>query len=245
MEVRKISVTLQRKLVLKSVNRYEAKTIDIQTQNSIMAEIKIIDKVALTKESLMVRGTKQVAHLRQGELDGACAVYSLMMCLVIEKIIKRNIITNVPESLRRNTSDGRLINHFLEKQGMVVDGYELKNLQDELQSAFRKKVKSFYYSIDDSDLLVVIKEAIDNNHPVEIIFSRKRQYGHAVVIIGYKEEKDKTSFYCLDPGYPIEACQLWNNVLEVDLTATAKYNCRNFREDSIVAIEEAMTFEKR
>lgn len=50
-----------------------------------MAEIKLIDKVTLTKEGLMVKGTKQMAHLRQGELDGACAVYSMMMCLVIEK----------------------------------------------------------------------------------------------------------------------------------------------------------------
>ena len=210
-----------------------------------MTEIKIIDKVILTKEGLMVKGTKQGAHLRQGELDGACAVYSMMMCLVIEKIIKRNIITNVPESLRRNTSDGRLINHFLEKQGMVVDGYELKILKAELQSAFRKKVNPYYYSADEYDLPTVIKEALDSNKPVEICFSRKRQYGHAVAIIGYKEEKDKTSFYCLDPGYPMEECQIWNNVLEVDLNATAKYNCRNFREDSLVAIDEVMTFEKR
>ncbi len=210
-----------------------------------MAEIKIIDKVTLTKEGLMVKGTKQGAHLRQGELDGACAVYSMMMCLVIEKIIKRNIITNVPESLRRNTSDGRLINHFLEKQGMVVDGYELKILKDELQSTFRKKVNPYYYSADEYDLQAVIKEAINSNQPVEIKFSRKRQYGHAVVIIGYKEERDKTSFYCLDPGYPMEECQIWNNVLEVDLNATAKYNCHNFREDSIVTIDEVMTFEKR
>jgi len=210
-----------------------------------MAEIKIIDKVTLTKEGLMVKGTTQGAHLRQGELDGACAVYSMMMCLVIEKIIKRNIITNVPESLRRNTSDGRLINHFLEKQGMVVDGYELKILKDELQSTFRKKVNPYYYSADEYDLQAVIKEAINSNQPVEIKFSRKRQYGHAVVIIGYKEERDKTSFYCLDPGYPMEECQIWNNVLEVDLNATAKYNCHNFREDSIVTIDEVMTFEKR
>lgn len=210
-----------------------------------MTEIKIIDKVILTKEGLMVKGTKQMAHLRQGELDGACAVYSMMMCLVIEKIIKRNIITNVPESLRRNTSDGRLINHFLEKQGMVVNGYELKILKDELQSTFRKKVAPCYYSADEYDLTAVIKEAIDSNKPAEIGFSRKRQSGHAVVIIGYKEERNKTSFYCLDPGYPMDECQIWNNVLEVDATATAKYNCRNFREDSLVAIEEAMTCEKR
>ena len=36
-----------------------------------------------------------------------------------------------------------------------------------------------------------------------------------------------------------------NNVLEVDLNATAKYNCHNLREDSIVTIDEVMTFEKR
>ena len=210
-----------------------------------MAEIKLIDKVTLTKEGLMVKGTKQGAHLRQGELDAACAVYSMMMCLVIEKIIKRNIIINVPESLRRNTSDGRLINHFLEKKGMVINGYELKILKDELQSAFRKKVTPYYYSAGEYDLPAVIKEAIDSNKPAEIGFSRKRQSGHAVVIIGYKEEKDKTSFYCLDPGYPMEECQIWNNVLEVDLTTTAKYNCHNFREDSIVTIDEVMTFEKR
>ena len=210
-----------------------------------MAEIKIIDKVILTKDGLMVKGTKQVAHLRQGELDGACAVYSMMMCLVIEKIIKRNIITNVPESLKRNTSDGRLINHFLEKLGMVVDGYELKILKDELQSAFRKKVTPYYYSADEYDLPAVIKEAIDSNKPAEISFSRKRQSGHAVVIIGYKMGKDKTSFYCLDPGFPLDKCQMWNNVLEVDTTATVKYNCHNFREDSLVAIDEAKPFEKR
>ena len=77
-----------------------------------MAEIKIINKVSLSQNGLVINGSKQLAHLRQGELDGACAVYSMMMCLVIEKIIKRNVITDVPQNLRRNTSDGRLVNHF-------------------------------------------------------------------------------------------------------------------------------------
>lgn len=57
-----------------------------------MAEIKIINKVSLSQNGLVLSGSKQLAHLRQGELDGACAVYSMMMCLVIEKIIKRNVI---------------------------------------------------------------------------------------------------------------------------------------------------------
>ena len=210
-----------------------------------MAEIRIIDKVRLSQDGLVVSGTKQPAHLRQGELDGACAVYSMMMCLVIERIIKRNIITNVPQDLRRNTSDGRLVNHFLEKQGMVVNGYELKVLQEELQSAFKKKVDTVYYHREDTDAIDEIINCIDDNHPIEICFSRKRNYGHAIVVIGYQKVNNNIRLYCLDPGYPIDECQLWNNILEIDKASTAKFNCYNFRENSQVMIEEILYFLKK
>ena len=52
--------------------------------------IYIINKLNLTKDGLFVKGTKQKVHLQQGALDGACAVYSMMMCLIINKVIKRN-----------------------------------------------------------------------------------------------------------------------------------------------------------
>lgn len=210
-----------------------------------MAEIRIIDKVRLSKDGLVVSGSKQLAHLRQGELDGACAVYSMMMCLVIEKIIKRSIITNVPLDLRRNTSDGRLVNHFLEKQGMVVNGYELKDLQEELQSAFKKKVDTVYYNRDDTDIIDKIISCLDDNHPIEICFSRKKNYGHAIVVIGYQKVDNNVRLYCLDPGYPIDDCQLWNNVLDIDKSSTAKFNCYNLREDRQVMIDEALLFLKK
>ena len=210
-----------------------------------MAEIRIIDKVRLSQDGLVVSGTKQPAHLRQGELDGACAVYSMMMCLVIERIIKRNIITNVPQDLRRNTSDGRLVNHFLEKQGMVVNGYELKVLQEELQTAFKKKVDTVYYHREDTDVIDEIINCIDDNHPIEICFSRKRNYGHAIVVIGYQKVNNNIWLYCLDPGYPIDECQLWNNILEIDKASTAKFNCYNFRENNQVMIDEILYFLKK
>lgn len=210
-----------------------------------MTEIRIINKLHLSQYGLEVSGTKQPAHLRQGELDGACAVYSMMMCLVIEKIIKRNIITNVPQDLRRNTSDGRLVNHFLEKQGMVVDGYELKVLQEELLSAFKKKVDTVYYNREDTDIIDEIISCLDDNHPIEICFSRKRNYGHATVVIGYQKKDNNVRLYCLDPGYPIDDCQLWNNVLEIDKSSTAKFNCYNLKEDRQVMIDEALLFLKK
>lgn len=38
--------------------------------------MKIINKIKLGKDGLVVKGTKRLVHLRQGDLDGACAVYS-------------------------------------------------------------------------------------------------------------------------------------------------------------------------
>jgi hypothetical protein len=43
----------------------------------------------------------------------------------------------------------------------------------------------------------------------------------------------------------MDKCQMWNNVLEIDTKARAKYNCRNIREDLKVKIDEIMYFEKK
>ena len=215
-----------------------------------MREINIINKVIMNKKGLLVNGSKQLIHLRQGELDGACAVYSMMMCLIIEGIIKRSMVTNVPSRLKRNTADGRLVSYFLEKQGMVIDGYSLEDLSYDLQSAFRKKVIPHYFSLDDVDedfdLMKEIIIKLEENHPVEIGFDRKGgKSGHAVVLIGYKQNAGSVTFYCLDPGYPIEPGQFWNNVLKVTPTARAKYNCFNVKENTTTFIDEFLVFEKR
>lgn len=207
--------------------------------------MKFIDKIDLTEKGLMLKGCQQLVHLRQGDMDGACAVYSMMMCLMIEKIIKRKLITNTPSNLKRNTSDGRLVRFFLERQGMVIDGYTLNTLQQDLQSTFKSKVDSIYHEYEDSDIIEEIVKILDDNHPVELCFSRKRNYGHALVAIGYKRDDSQVTLYCLDPGFPLEDCQLWNNVLEIDTTSAAKYNCTNLREHSKVMIDEMMVFLKK
>ena len=50
--------------------------------------LHIINKLQLLNNGLVVKGTKQTVHLQQGTMDGACAVYSMMMCLIIVLIKK-------------------------------------------------------------------------------------------------------------------------------------------------------------
>lgn len=211
-----------------------------------MKQINIIDKVYLANDGVLRTYHMQKVHLRQGELDGACAVYSMMMCLIIEKITNRNMLKNPPENLKRTTSDGRLVRFFLENQGMVVNGYWIKKLHEDLKSAYKKKVQSYYFSSDDTNVTDEIIKCLDENHPVEIAFNYMAgMNGHAVVAIGYKIDKKAISLFCVDPSYPMDECQMWNNVLEIDTKSKAKYNCKNVREDFKVKIDEIMYFEKK
>ena len=182
--------------------------------------IKIINRLQLSDMGLMVKGTKQEVHLQQGAMDGACAVYSMMMSLIIARAIHRNEVVNLnDEKIKGNTSKGRLIRNFLYNNGFVRNGYELNDLNDELLHSFQKIIHTDYYSIgqDGDDFIPNILKALDNNNPVELTFQRKGKSGHAVVAIGYTMKDDMLRLYCLDPSVSLSWFSLWNNVIDVNM----------------------------
>ena len=72
----------------------------------------------------------------------------------------------------------------------------------------------------------------------------KRRGGHAVAVIGYKQEKDSTLLFCLDPGFPLQEGMYWNNVLIVNGAKAEGYNCYNIMEKNIVGIQDMLVFAK-
>jgi len=210
--------------------------------------IKIINKLQLSDKGLMVKETKQEVHLQQGTMDGACAVYSMMMCLIIARAIHRNDVVNLDdEKIKGNTSKGRLIRNFLYNNGLVRKGYELNDLEDELLHSFQKIVHTDYYVLekDGDDFIPNIIKALDNNDSVELGFTYKRKGGHAVVAIGYEKNAKGILFYVLDPGYPMSFGQYWNNVIQIDSNSTRKYNALNFAEKETIQIDEALVIKKK
>ena len=170
--------------------------------------MKIINKYTLSYDGLFCKGTKQLIHLHQGDMDGACAVYSLMMGLLTIKALRRNDV--MPSTTHNGrTAKGRLVKEFLEKHGLVRDGYVLEALVNSFNSAARKLADCTYYCIYDDcyprerGFFDCIKEALDDDLPVEIGYSYGKDSGHAVLVIGYDETKTKVNFFCLDPGHPL------------------------------------------
>ena len=200
----------------------------------------------MTEYGLVAKGTKQKVHLQQGSMDGACAVYSMMMCLIIIRAIHRSAIEELnDEKINGNTAQGRLIKQFLYNNGFVRKGYYLDKLEEDLQHTYKKIIDTYYFSIDDEDFLNRIIDELNNNNPVELGYDYKGKHGHAVVAIGYEEIKTGYLLYVLDPGYPMPYGQYWNNVIKIDTTSIRKYCAYNSVEQLQIQINEALVITKK
>ena len=100
--------------------------------------IKVIETLDLTSDGVRLGNTQRV-HLRQGELDRACAVYSLMMYLIILRIFTYKQVVD-GNNIKRSTSKGRIIRNFLERQnGLIRKGLDFADdIKEGLQHAAKK-----------------------------------------------------------------------------------------------------------
>lgn len=209
--------------------------------------IHIINKLQLSPQGLVACNTKQKVHLQQGSMDGACAVYSMMMCLIVIRSINYNDVVNLnDDTIKGNTSKGRLIHKFLYHNGFVRKGYHIEELNNDLLNAFRKRVETCYYSIDnDNEIVKIIKETLDHDYPMVLGFDRKGNTGHAVTVIGYEDNPKGVMLYLLDPGYPIQNGQYWNNVIQIETNSNKKYNAYNFVEERLVQISDLLVIKRK
>ena len=161
--------------------------------------IKIIDTLELTPDGVRLGGTSKV-HLRQGELDGACAVYSLMMYLIILRIFTYKQVKE-GNNIKRSTSKGRIIRNFLERQdGLIRKGYDFADdIKEGLQFA-AKSIVNCNYIASRQETIETLKRCIDDNKPLMIGVDYNKVDGHALLAIGYETRNDKIKkIFCLDP----------------------------------------------
>lgn len=123
-----------------------------------MRSIKVINPIRISPKGVLVKDAngKYRLHKRQGNMDGACAVYSLSMALLcIGAVTEEDLdIFNKPD---RRTPKGKLLSHFLDEQGMIRYGYNYSTLAKEFNKqnfgirATRKKTR------ETTDLLVPLQ----------------------------------------------------------------------------------------
>lgn len=184
-----------------------------------MSSIKIINSIKLDSKGVRVKdanGKYILLHTRQGDMDGACAVYSLAMAMLCIGVITNEDL-QVYANPDRRTCKGKFLSHFLEEQGLVRRGYSFISMAREIREssfnldAIRKNPK------EDDDIINAIADFIDKESPV-IISTDFKEGAHALLAVGYEitDDSDKiTKILCLDPGEEAPKYSCWNCIIDV------------------------------
>ena len=214
--------------------------------------IKIIKDLDITALGVSVFNRKwQPVHLQQGEMDGACAVYSMMMNLLILKVLTRNQVVNLKTTFKGNTAKGRLFKEFFVTEGLCRDGFYFSEIKEKLSHSFAKEVTSsaLQYTASLSDQTSFVEElrsAIDSDTPLITALSFKGRT-HAVLAIGYEEQKDVVKkIFCLDPSYAISPTSFWNGVIILN-EGKGKYSHLYItdKDDDNVFISETLKIKRK
>ena len=187
-----------------------------------MAAIKVIKSIRLDSKGVRVKdanGSIVPFHKRQGDMDGACAVYSLAMAMLCMGVVTNEDL-QIYNCADKRTRKGKLLSHFLEEQGLVRNGYSFVTMAKEIRAsnfninAIRKNPKEY------ADVINEIADFLDEDNPL-IISTEFGNGAHALLAIGYETEDndDKiTKILCLDPSEEAPLYTYWNCIIDVSRT---------------------------
>ena len=170
-------------------------------------------------------GTEIALHHQQGDIDGACSIYSLVMCLLHE-----NIVTNTLANGR--TNGDRLLRDLFDNHGLIRPGFYFKDLKA-IIDRYKKKLWSVELKAGSPEQCVEgICSGIDNFlTPIIGIDYCGLTFGHALLAVAYEydEETEKIlKIFCLDPGSPTPITSIWNSYIDVqDLRKPSIYVTSN------------------
>ena len=192
-----------------------------------MFRAKFIKNIVYDGEHLRAYGRSgnlTPVFARQGDLDGACVVYCLMMMLIFHKKLDWEDL-NDSERANGNWFVYRIQEQFLHRfRSLCLGGYVIHKLSNKLNQCFGVNLSEAFtlipgtsQTINRQELHQKIKAQLDARKPVLIGFGRKSEIGHAVVAVGYcKETRNRLRLFCLDPARVLSYMQIWNNVIDLD-----------------------------
>lgn len=171
-------------------------------------DIHLIDGELLTSDG---NGDFMKIHEQQGSMDGACSVYSVTMNLLYENIISYD---DVEQPGRSNGA--RLLKNLVTNYGLIKNGFNLQNLSTIIKSYSTKNWGVEYYAGTPKGCVDgICKEITDGYTPIVGIRYLGRDYGHALLAVGYEKDEKISKIFCLDPGAPTPKTSIWNSYIDV------------------------------
>ena len=215
-----------------------------------MADIHIIDPIRLNHKGLCTLDEKHKwvkLHKQQGDLDGACAIYSLVMAMLCKGLLTDDE-TQVYNRPDRRTDKGKFLYQFFNERGMIREGYSYVTLAKEInESSFGVKATRKNPRTNNGRV-ELISDYIYDNIPVIISVVFENKTAHALLAVGIEVDSNEeiTKIYCLDPGYPSPRYSSWNCFIDVSKETKSDYPFYCVCEDgySKVSLDDMLIIDK-
>lgn len=215
-----------------------------------MADIHIIDSIRLNHKGLCTLDEKHKwvkLHKQQGDLDGACAIYSLVMAMLCKGLLTDDE-TQVYNRPDRRTDKGKFLYQFFNERGMIREGYSYVTLAKEInESSFGVKATRKNPRTNNGRV-ELISDYIYDNIPVIISVVFENKIAHALLAVGIEVDSNEeiTKIYCLDPGYPSPRYSSWNCFIDVSKETKSDYPFYCVCEDgySKVSLDDMLIIDK-
>ncbi|MBO5707482.1 MAG: hypothetical protein J6S05_10915 [Bacteroidaceae bacterium] len=215
-----------------------------------MADIHIIDSIRLNHKGLCTLDEKHKwvkLHKQQGDLDGACAIYSLVMAMLCKGLLTDDE-TQVYNRPDRRTDKGKFLYQFFNERGMIREGYSYVTLAKEInESSFGVKATRKNPRTNNGRV-ELISDYIYDNIPVIISVVFENKTAHALLAVGIEVDSNEeiTKIYCLDPGYPSPRYSSWNCFIDVSKETKSDYPFYCVCEDgySKVSLDDMLIIDK-
>jgi hypothetical protein len=215
-----------------------------------MADIHIIDSIRLNHKGLCTLYEKHKwvkLHKQQGDLDGACAIYSLVMAMLCKGLLTDDE-TQVYNRPDRRTDKGKFLYQFFNERGMIREGYSYVTLAKEInESSFGVKATRKNPRTNNGRV-ELISDYIYDNIPVIISVVFENKTAHALLAVGIEVDSNEeiTKIYCLDPGYPSPRYSSWNCFIDVSKETKSDYPFYCVCEDgySKVSLDDMLIIDK-
>lgn len=218
-----------------------------------MFTAKFIKNIFFNAESIKAFGRSGKltrVFAQQGDLDGSCSIYSLMMMLIFHKKLDWEDLTKSEPAKRNNFVDSIQREFLYTFKGVCVGGHVMDEISDKLNLCFGRNLSEVFTTRENASNRVSrrvlhekIRAQLDNRKPVLLGFRRTSGTGHSVVAIGYRREAwHRLRLFCLDPGRLLPFMQVWNNIIDIDYLSTddeSKTDINHY-ENNKVCVEDIL-----
>lgn len=161
----------------------------------------------------------ELVHLRQGDMDGACGPYCMVMALIALGVLTRSQAENMDQFDGREKA-GRFRDGLQQFGALISTGTDAKDLLWLTDFFKTEKLRAHPVNRNKKDVFNAVNNAVEVGALPIICLRWEGGSAHWVLVVGYQGVEDDgellvTHLLCLDPGQESPTTGLWNAVVEV------------------------------